>query len=328
MQGPRNRIHGFAVRGARALATALLALVSACGRGDPAPGDLAQDPAPAAAPRRIVPASATAVDLVAALVPPARIAGFPEQALEYSVLHDPGPELAETPTFFAYLAEPVLALEPDLVVIDAVQSPDTTQRLRSIGVRVLTLPEVGTWSDAISIVGDEVGEPEAARELIAALDARVAALEARAAERPELTGLSYSNFGGAGYTAGSGTTIHAMFELAGLRNLVAERGSRAHPGMTFEELLALDPDVIVVSDPLKMPEGPTGDRGGASAKLLFGEPSLAGLRAVRERRVVALPAWLYATSSYELVHAAEELSRELDALLARLADGRDAGNGR
>ena len=69
----------------RACLLLLAALVCACSRTEPAeapgtPGD--------APPSRVVPASATAVDFVAALVGPERIAGFPEQALEYSSLHD------------------------------------------------------------------------------------------------------------------------------------------------------------------------------------------------------------------------------------------------
>lgn len=316
---PRARARPRPVSLARALGlvAALLALAHgfACSRAEPAA-------ASSGPPRRIVPASATAVDIVSALVPPDRIAAFPEQALEYSVLHEAGPELAGTPRFSAYVAEPVLALEPDLVVIEPWQSAETTQRLRSTGIRVLALPEVRGWSDAraaLELVARELGETDSARSVLEDLDRRVESLRARAAERPKLRGLCYSNFGGAGSTAGSGTTLHAMFELAGIVNLVAERGTAGHVGLSFEELLALDPDVIVVSQPLRMPEGPAGDRGGASEKLLLGEPALSGLRAVRERRIVRLPAWLFATGSHEMVHGAEVLSRELDALLARLS---------
>jgi iron complex transport system substrate-binding protein len=312
-------MHGSVL--ARAAALAALALLPGCSR-DPAP---AGAPARAAlAARRVVPASATAVDLVAALVEPARIAGVPEQALEYSVLHDAGEEHAAIPRFEAYLAEPVLALRPDLVVIDPWQAPETTARLRRTGVDVLALPEIRGWADArraLEIAGARLGEADRARELVAALEARIARLRERAASRPQLRALAYSNFGGAGSSAGSGTTVDAMFELAGLRNALAERGTGGHVGLTFEELLGLDPDVIVVSRPLKMPEGPAGDRGGASERLLYSEPRLASLRAVAERRVVALPAWLYATGSHEIVHGAEVLSDEVGALLERLAGG-------
>jgi iron complex transport system substrate-binding protein len=296
---------------------ALLALAAACSRVDP-PRVEAAPPA-----QRIVPASATAVDLASALAEPARFAAIPEQALEYSALHDSGSPWSELPRFSAYLAEPVLALRPDLVIADPWQAPETTQRLREFGVRVLALPETDSWESAraaLELVARELGSVKRGRELVAELDERVRLLRERASRRAPLRAMAYSNFGGAGSTAGAGTTIHSMMERGGLRNLIAERGSRGHAGVAFEELLALDPDVIVVSRPLKMAEGPAGDRGGASEKLLYGEPSLAQLRAVRERRVVALPAWLFATSSHELVRGAEALEVEIDALARRLAE--------
>lgn len=303
------------LRGALALA---LAACVACSRVEPS-GSV-----PVERPQRIVATSATAVDIVAALVDPDRIAGFPVQAFEYSSLHDEPPQFASIRQFEAYLAEPVLALRPDLVVIDPWQAPETSQRLREAGVSVLALPEVRGLEDAfeaLRTVAKAVGEVERAERLQRELEARCEALRARAAQREPLRALCYSNFGGSGSTAGSGTTVHAMFELVGLRNLTAERGTVGHAAATFEELLALDPDLIVTSQPLKMGEGSSGDRGGASGKLLRTEPMLAGLRAVREERILALPAWLFASGSHELVTGAEELERQVEELRARLAAG-------
>jgi iron complex transport system substrate-binding protein len=311
-----------APRGALALA---LAACVACSRVEP---PAAHGGAAATKPVRIVATSATAVDVVAALVEPGRIAGFPVQALEYSALHDEPPQFASIAKFEAYLAEPVLALRPDLVVIDPWQAPETSARLREAGVNVLALPEVHGLEDAyaaLRAVAQAVGELERAEQLQGELQARCERLRERAAKRAEgrepLRALCYSNFGGSGSTAGTGTTVHTMFELVGLRNLSAERGTVGHAAATFEDLLALDPDLIVTSQPLKMGEGSSGDRGGASGKLLRTEPMLAGLRAVREDRIVALPAWLFASGSHELVTGAEKLESEIEALLLRLEGG-------
>jgi iron complex transport system substrate-binding protein len=275
----------------------------------------------ASTPQRIVPASATAVDLVAALVPPERVAGFPEQALEYSTLHAGDPRFDRAARFNAYLAEPVLALDPDLVVIDPWQAPETTARLREAGIRVLVVPEIHSWPQAraaLEMLAGELDARAAGGALLADLDSRVAALRQHGAAGPKLRALCYSNYGAAGSTAGAETTLDEVMRLAGLSNAVADLGRVGHGGIDFELLLVLDPDVIVTSLPLKMEAGPAGDRGGASAQLLYGEPSLAQLRAVREKRIVSLPAWLFATGSHEIVHAAEELSAQVDALLARL----------
>jgi iron complex transport system substrate-binding protein len=267
---------------------------------------------------RIVPASATAVDLVVALVEPARIAGFPEQALEYSTLHGDPPAFAAHARFDAWLAEPVLALRPDLVVVDPWQAPDTNARLAEAGVAVHRVREVHGLEDAclaLTELAAVLGADERAEVLLGELEARAARLEQRALARGERPrALCYSNFGAAGWSAGSETTIDAVMRLAGCTNLVAEAGLSGHVEIDFERLLLFDPDLILVSRPLKMGEGPAGDRGGASQAVLESEPALAGLRAVREGRIVSLPAWLYASGSHELLTAAEFLADELERL--------------
>lgn len=301
----------------------LLALACACSRAPDAstPGDAPAPNSTASPATRIVPASATAVDFVAALVGPERIAGFPRQALEYSSLHD-DPRFAEHPTFYAFLAEPVLELGPDLVVSDPWQARDTQERLREAGVPVVVLPEVATYAEARAVLesyGRTLGVEPRAAALIADLDARVAALRKRAAARGRhLRAMTYSNFGSAGFTAGSRSTVHEIMELAGLENLVASAGLVGHVSATFEDLLLYDPDLILVSLPLKQDAAHAGDRGGASREVLLGEPSLATLRAVQADRILSLPAWLYATSSHELVSSAEFLADEVDALVERL----------
>lgn len=277
---------------------------------------------PSGPPQHVLAASSTASDIVCALLEPARVAGVPEQAQEYSVLHDGAAAWAATPRFSIYLAEPVLALRPDLVIVDPWQSPDTSERLRSAGVDVLELPRIDTFAQARAAllkVGARLGESARAEELARALDARVEALRAKAGARGGLRALVYSNFGAQGWTAGSQTTIDEILRLAGLVNAAAEKGRVGHQTLSFEELLALDPDVIIVGRPLAMAAGSAGDRGGASEELLLGEPALASLRAIRERRIVALPAWLFATGSHEMVTGAEFLAAEIDRMLARPA---------
>ncbi|MCK6446402.1 MAG: ABC transporter substrate-binding protein [Planctomycetes bacterium] len=286
-------------------------------------------------PRRIVAASATAVDFVCALVEPERVVGVPEQAVDYSVLHaradgssvPPRDEWARAKRFYAYEAEPVLALEPDLVLVDPYQSRDTTARLREAGVDVLELPEVRDVAGAIRAlrsVAERVGATERAATLCADLERRIAALAATRARRASVRALCYSNFGSQGWTAGADTTIAEVMRLAGLRNLAAEAGRVGHGTIAFEELLGLDPDLVIVSAPLSTPAGSAGDRGGASEAILLTEPTLASLRAVREKRVLVLPAWLFATGSHEMVPAAEELASAVDRLLAR--QGEETGS--
>jgi iron complex transport system substrate-binding protein len=273
-------------------------------------------------PRRIVPSTARALEFAAALVGPERLAGLPEQGFEYAVLDEDEPRFAALPRFYAYLAEPVLALEPDLVLGDPWQPGDTSQRLVEAGVAVVVLPETTGWRDAADVllgVGRLVGEEDRARETVGRLEQRVAALELEAPRRAGLRALPYSNFGSQGFSAGSGTTLDAALRLAGLINAASAAGRVGHGPIGFEEVLVIDPDVIVVSAPLHTDAGHAGDRGGASESILLAEPALASLRAVRERRIVSLSPGLYASASHRVVDAAEALAVEVDALLGRLA---------
>ena len=269
-------------------------------------------------PKRLVATTARSVDFLAALCDPHEIVGFPEQALEYATL-EPAYEAAlnDTVRFYAYTAEPVLRLAPDLVVADLWQSADTHGRLQESGVPLLVLPELVNWSDAratLLALGHLLDREERAAAAVRDAEARMQALAARADSRPRLRALTYSNFGSKGFTAGRGTSVHEILELAGLENAIAREGRGGHLELTFEELLRLDPDVIVVSAPLNTTASHTGDRGGASESILKGEPSLANLRAVQTRSIVALPAGLFATNSHRMVRAAEVLLDAVEAL--------------
>jgi ABC-type Fe3+-hydroxamate transport system substrate-binding protein len=273
-------------------------------------------------PQRIVPSTARALEFAATLLGPERMAGLPEQGFEYAVLGADEARFSALPRFYAYLAEPVLALEPDLVLGDPWQPGDTSQRLVEAGVPVVVLPETTGWRDAAEVllgVGRLVGEEGLARQTVERLEQRVAALELEAPRRAGLRVLPYSNFGSQGFSAGSGTTLDTVIRLAGLVNAASEAGRVGHGPIGFEEVLVIDPDVIVVSAPLHADAGHAGDRGGASESILYAEPALSSLRAVGERRIVSLSPGLYASASHRVVDAAETLAAQVDALLARLA---------
>lgn len=267
-------------------------------------------------PERIVPASAATVDYLAALVEPSRIAGVPNTALEYSTLLVIEREAwADVPTFDAYLAENVLALNPDLVLADPWGAVESNQRLEESGVDVLVLPETRSWAEARSVLlklGEVLGEEERAAGVVEGLEKRVRRLESEAEARGTVRAMSYANWTSGGWTAGGDTTIDAVLTLAGLENAAAGAGIVGHSRIGYEELVTLDPEWILVSKPLAGAEHPGDDRGGASESVLRGEPVLAGLQAVREDRILALDPWLFATASHQIVRAAEELVEALD----------------
>jgi len=265
------------------------------------------------APQRIIPASAAAVDLVCALVGPERIAGLPAQALDYSGLTALGAEgepYLRLPQFQTYAAEPLLALSPDLVLADSWQLAETTARLREAGVPVFALTSLESLQDvraSFTLLGGVLGVRDRARAVVADLDARVAALRSGSTQRSGHSVLAYSNGGAGGWIAGAGTAADEWIRLAGLTNAAADRVG--HLRCSFEDLLGMNPDLLVVSGPGAF------DRKGATEQLLRTEPALGGLRALAGQRVIVLPAWLYDTVSQHIVTAAEALARGADRAL-------------
>ncbi len=293
---------------------ATLGLLLGCGpQPSHPPRAGAPDLAPplAGAPRRIVPATSAAAELLVLLVEPGRIAALPEQVDDFSTVDFSAPGLAELPRFPRYLAEPLLAVRPDLVLTFTWQSQDTTALLRRQGIPVLVL-ESGTSYASVRATLQQLGEllsaQDRALEIVAGLDARVAALAERARARPPLRAMVYSNDGTGGWAGGARTTADALLALNGLVNAAAEAGMVGHQAADFERVLSIDPDLFVLGAPGRG----TGDS--ATEAVLRGAAPLKELRALRADRIALIPSALLSADGPALIDAAEALERELARL--------------
>ena len=267
-----------------------------------------------APPTRVLPANAGVVDYLIDLVDAERVVALPVAAVHYSGLGRAPAAWKALPRFDAYSAEIVLALEPDLVLSHSWQSPETTARIRESGIAAVSAPLPRSWDEVLgtlSFLGRLLDADERAREVAADIERRLAALS----ESPHFgaghRALSYSNLGTGGSTAGAGTTVDIIFELAGIENAASVAGLTGQATLDHERLLTLDPDFILVASD----EGDTGAP--PSATYLFETQALASLDAIRKRRIASLPIELFSTTSLELVRAAETLHRELDRLFER-----------
>ncbi len=256
---------------------------------------------------RVLPTNSAAADFVLALVGPERVVAVPEQAEFFGG----AAANAESLTRFAsFEAEAVLALEPDLVVTHAWQESDTTRLLRGAGIELFVVREVREFEDlatALRELGARLHAAERAADLVGDLQRRRDALAESAAAEP-LRVVNYTDFGTGGWAAGAGTSIDLVIRLAGLRNAAAEAGIDGHAQVDLEQMIGIDPDVLLVSEP------EPGSVLGASERYLRAQPALAELAALRANRIVSLPARLYGTNSHHVLEAAEELARRVAAL--------------
>ena len=185
-------------------------------------------------------------------------------------------------------AEPILALEPELLLLVEDAGPQATiDQLRAAGVRIVTLPD----EPSLAGVRKKIGQVAAALELPEAGEALVQRIEAAqrdvaeklmaVSSRPSvLFLLSVGN--GAPLAAGRGTSAAGIIELSGGRN--ALDGFAGYKPLSPEAAAAAQPDVILVT-------ARTLERLGGREALLA-RPELAASPAASAGRLIAMDALL------------------------------------
>ncbi len=261
-------------------------------------------------PERIVVANTAVLDAVAALVPPERVAALCRQAFTWSEIARQPAGWENRPSFPVFVAESVLAHDPDLVLCSPHSLPETVTTLQSLGIPVVAVPLAESLDDVfanLDLVARALGAEPQARELRRRLDDRIARLRADASGRAGLRVLLYTWSGDEGWSSGGGTLEDVMLSLAGVRNAASVAGHHGSVRLAIEQILAIDPDVFVVPAAF-------GEVVDASAARLRNEPALAGLRAVHDDRIIELHPSLFSTTSHEIVTAAERIAAAIDAM--------------
>jgi iron complex transport system substrate-binding protein len=220
----------------------------------------------------------------------------------YSAVVDQWP--ADRPRI-AGASEALLARAPDLVVLASFNAPETRAFIEAHGVRTLTFDRFASFDDlrgnlrALARAADADAEAEL---LLQQWDTRLAALAADHSRGRPMLAISW----GDGLVAGADTSFDAIARQAGLRNLAAERGLVGHVSLSLEQLVAWDPEVIVLTcEPLPC----------ADAEREFAQRS--GVRATQAARragIFAIPAPELSSIGAGMISAAERLQARRIAL--------------
>ena len=257
-------------------------------------------------PARILAGNAGVYDLLCALVEPERIVGLPARAPAYSLAWAADTVLPADRLVAKLDSETVVGLAPDLAVVHGWQPIEQKLQWRKTGLALIELPDVGRLEDlfeTLELLAVLTGERERHAVLRTELEARCAALRERSPGAGRRA-LAYVNSGTGGWVAGARTTADVVFELVGLENAARTDGRTGHVRIEIEDLLRLDPDVIVVSS---SEEGEPG----VTRRFLENEPRTQTLRALNGGAVIELPEQLWTSNTHYLVDAAELLAESL-----------------
>ena len=202
-------------------------------------------------------------------------------------------------------AEDVLMLEPGLVVAGRFTRRDTRAFLRAKGVPLVEFDVARSIDDAkaqMQQMGVLVGHPERAEAAVARIEAaieRTRAVALRTPAPPRVLAVSRR-----GWVSGGETLTTSLLATAGLANAAPDLGFKSGGFATLESIVAIRPDLILVTDVEESPE----DQG--QAFLLH--PALQRLYPL-ERRIV-IPERLTVCAGPMLADALDRLTDALGRL--------------
>ncbi len=148
--------------------------------------------------------------------------------------------------------ERIVAMEPDLVVAAQIISPEIIEQLSSAGVPVWIADSRDVRGVAASIrgLGVVVGRDSAADVVATELEARLetlADLVTDTIDRPRVFYELDASDPMKPFTVGPGNFVHDLLAMAGGDNVFVD-ASAPFPQVSFEEVLARDPQVIILAD--------------------------------------------------------------------------------
>ncbi|MSO64022.1 MAG: ABC transporter substrate-binding protein [Candidatus Planktophila sp.] len=146
------------------------------------------------------------------------------------------------------LPEKVIALRPDLVIVDASTGPRTAlDQIRSTGITIVQTPESWTLADIakkVRAVGVAIGAQSQAELLVTEIERSLSQIKLSA--KPRVAFLYLRGTSSIYLIGGPGSGADSMLQSIGAIDIGAQSLSRPFNTLTAESLALLDPDVLLV----------------------------------------------------------------------------------
>lgn len=219
--------------------------------------------------------------------------------------------------------EEIVALAPDLVVIDSFSDPDGSlaKTLTGAGAAVLSMASPTDFTmitTAISTLAKATGASKAGEALIADMEKTLSAVKAKTdtiAPADRVKTLFYESYydqsgTNAGMLAayGKGSTFDAIAEAAGLVNVC---DAPNYSAISKEKIVGeWQPQLLVVPGIMYNDQGePVNDSSNSLIKAVLEDPLLKTLPAVQNKQVISLTETYRGSTSQYMAKAVEELAK-------------------
>ena len=186
--------------------------------------------------------------------------------------------------------EAVIAADPTIAVnvgtINDKMISDCDKLSKSLGVPVVAVDgDLSASPEAYPFMGDLLGEEEQAEKLASYAEKTFADIEKMEVPEDKKVRIYYGNGEDSLETAPAGSAHGQIIDMVNAVNVAdLEMGEGSRVQISAEQLLAWDPDVIVVNGE------PKADMSGASAaEAILANPDYASLKAVQDQQVYGTP---------------------------------------
>ena len=259
-----------------------------------------------AKPQRIITASLGHDEVVVALVPNERLVavGGATKIDAYSNIAahvQDKPKITRDP-------ETIIAQNPDVVVTSPHFTGDLVEALTRVGIPSIQTPldhDAEARINNILLLGYIFGEEARALEFAQEVRERYASLIAVTREKEDKPRvLALTSYSDDLWVAGAGSTEGSVIEAAGGINAAADQGVSSNQITSLEGVIAMNPDVIIIPQPVDFGAEDFRQR-------LLSEEALTELPAITANRVLVVESKHFTTLSYWNIRGAEDLARIL-----------------
>lgn len=232
--------------------------------------------------KRIVSLTSAYEPILLEMVGPSRLGAV--SFLSKTKGYGPNYELAKSVkvSLYSYAVEKIVYLHPDLVIAPEYTSRDVLDGLEHMGIPVVIISSPKTVQETIELVerlGHVVGAEDSARNMTTKMKQDIEEVKVLSSQTKGQVVISMSSMDG---YAGTGSLFDDMTRVMGLVNGPSHLRYAPRTAFTEERIIEMDPNVILI---------PVYDKSEMAWQTLYRDnPGLQTVRAVRDGRVVTMPA--------------------------------------
>lgn len=259
-------------------------------------------------PKRIISATISTDEILVDLVPKERIVALSYLADKPEISNIVEKSKQIKGKINIRYAESIVELAPDLVIVASFVAPEIIQTLRDMNIPVYVYKTQNTIEDvknSILELGVLVGEPKQAELMILQMDQKLAEIAEKLKNIPDKSKKRVVNVGTTGIYYRPNSSFNDICEHAKIKNAVMELGYKQNSIVPQEELVRLNPELILLTD-----YNYDGQHEVTKVRdSIKNAPSYQTIDAVKNNQIVILPGNYMLSLSHHIVYAVEDVAK-------------------